>query len=290
MLTLLPAGYQMCIAEDSFAALSIAQREQPDLIILGDSMTGPGALPLVGRVFSSPDTAAIPVLVIANTPDAHAAADRAGARRVLPGPTNPEDLLQATKEHIVTPGAPPRAPRSVLEDPDRLAMVNALRPTEGGDPELDKFTQLAAKMLNVPVSVITLIDKDRQLYASQTGLAPAGTELGDTSLEFSFCQFAVTSREPLQIDDAATHPLVSSNPAVNTRNMKAYVGIPLIVGDGHAVGTLCAIDSTPRRWSAHEVSILNDLASILTTQLDTTTHNTGRHTNTHAPALPPETP
>jgi GAF domain-containing protein len=176
-------------------------------------------------------------------------------------------------------GPLPGAPKSVLEDPDRLAAVNALRPGPGGNPDLDQFTELAAKMLDVPVSVITLIDEDHQLYASQTGVAPAGTALGETSLEYSFCQFAITSREPLRIDDATTHPLVSSNPAVDTRNMKAYVGIPLIVGGDQAVGTLCAIDSTPRHWSDHEVDVLNDLAEILTAQLDSTLAGSGRHAN-----------
>lgn len=129
-------------------------------------------------------------------------------------------------------------------------------------------------MLNVPVSVITLIDKDHQLYADQTGVAPSGTVLGETSLEFSFCQFAATSRAPLRIDDAATHPLVSANLAVNTLNVRSYVGIPLIVVGNRAVGTLGgANDSTSRHWSDHEVGILNDLADIL----DATSTRHGRH-------------
>ena len=214
--------------------------------------------------------------MVANTPERQAAADRAGARAVLAGPTDKTRFLEFVTQQLHTSGPLPGAPTSVLEDPDRLAAVAALRPGPDGDPDLDRFTQLAAKMLNVPVSVITLIDKDRQLYASQTGVAPAGTSLGETSLETSFCQFAVTSRAPLRIDDAVTHPLVSSNRAVHTQNMKSYVGIPLIV-DGHdAVGTLCAIDAKPRHWSDHEVGILNDLAEILTAHLDNT-FDVGRH-------------
>jgi GAF domain-containing protein len=274
---LLPAGYQMCIAEDPFAAVSVATFEHPDLVLVADSMTSPSELGLIGRLFSSPETAAIPVVVIANSPEKEIAADRAGARAVLAGPADADQLLRFVGEHVASPGPLPGAPRSVLEDPDRLAAVNALRPGPSGNPDLDQFTELAAKMLDVPVSVITLIDKDHQLYASQTGVAPPGTALGETSLEYSFCQFAITSREPLRIDDATTHPLVSSNPAVNTQNMKAYVGIPLIVGGNQAVGTLCAIDSTPRHWTDHEVDILNDLADILTAQLDNADPGSGRH-------------
>jgi GAF domain-containing protein len=274
---LLPAGYQLCIAEDPFAAVSVATFEHPDLVLVADSMTSSGELGLIGRLFSSPETAAIPVVVIANTPEKADAADRAGARAVLAGPANPDQLLKFVGEHVSMTGPLPGAPRSVLDDPDRLAAVNALRPGPSGNPELDQFTELAAKLLEVPVSVITLIDQDHQLYASQTGVAPRGTALGETSLEYSFCQFAITSREPLRIDDATTHPLVSGNPAVNTQNMKAYVGIPLIVRGNQAVGTLCAIDSSPRHWTDHEVEVLNDLADILTAQLDDADAGAGRH-------------
>ena len=269
MSMLMRAGYQICMAEDSFTAMSVAIQEQPGLILLADSMARAEALILVGRLFSSSDTAAIPVVVIANTPEGQTLALRAGARGVLPGPAVEAQFLQFVANHLQGSGRLLGAPTSVLEDPDRLAAVHTLRPGPNGDSDLDRFTQLAAKMLHVPVSVITLVEKDRQLYASQTGVAPAGTQLGETSLELSFCQFAVTSREPLRIDDATTHPLVSSNPAVDTQNMKSYVGIPLLVGGTHAVGTLCAIDSAPRHWSDHEVAILNDLAGILTAHLET---------------------
>jgi CheY-like chemotaxis protein len=277
MLALLPAGYEMCIAEEPFTAVHVAKQERPDLILLADSMANPESLTLIGRLFSAHETAAIPVVVIADTVEGQEAADRAGARAVLAGPANTAQFLSFVAQHIHTSGPLPGAPKSVLEDPDRLAAVNALRPGPDGDPDLDRFTQLAAKMLNVPVSVITLIDKDHQLYASQTGVAPPGTSLGETSLETSFCQFAVTSRAPLRIDDATTHPLVSANPAVNTQNMKSYVGIPLIMNGNQAVGTLCAIDSTPRHWSDDEVDKLNDLAEILTAHLDTASTGQGRH-------------
>ena len=277
MVALLPAGFEMRIAEDAFTAVHVAKQERPDLIVLADSMVTVESLTLVGRLFSDPETAGMPVVVVANTAEGHAAADRAGARAVLSGPADKARFLEFVAQQLRTSGPLPGAPQSLLEDRDRLAAVAALRPGPDGDPDLDRFTQLAAKMLNVPVSVITLIDKDRQLYASQTGVAPVGTVLGETSLETSFCQFAVTSRAPLRIDDSATHPLVSSNPAVDTHNMKSYVGIPLIVDGGEAVGTLCAIDSEPRHWSDHEVSILNDLAEILTAHLDAT-FDLGEHT------------
>src|SRR5476649_2877565 len=141
--TLLPAGYQMCIAEDPFTAMSVAKLEQPDLILLADSMASSEGFGLIGRLFSSPETAIIPVAVIANTPEQEDAADRAGARAVFPGPADASQLLQFVGENVHSPGALPGAPKSVLGDPDRLAVVNALRPGPSGNPDLDHFTELA---------------------------------------------------------------------------------------------------------------------------------------------------
>jgi GAF domain-containing protein len=61
--------------------------------------------------------------------------------------------------------------------------------------------------------------------------------------------------------------------------MKSYVGIPLMMGGDMTCGRLCAIDSAPRILSDHEVAILNDLAEILTSQLDNVVGSQDRHTS-----------
>jgi CheY-like chemotaxis protein len=274
---LMPAGYHVSIAEDPLQAASVAVAESPDLVLLGDSMTHASGLSIVGRLFSSPETARIPVVIIANTPEHHAAADQAGARAVIAGPLEPADLLRIVDENIHTPGAMPGAPASLLNDADRLAAVTAIRADLKADANLDQFTQLASKLLQVPISTITLIERDQQVFISQIGLAEPWASRGATPLEYSYCQYAVTSRAPLRIDDATAHPLVENSPAIGELNVQSYLGIPLITSDDHAVGTLCVIDSHPRHWTDSEVSILNDLAGILTAQLDTIVRTSGRH-------------
>jgi DNA-binding response OmpR family regulator len=276
--TLMRAGYVVSVAEDPFAAANVAAQERPDLVLLGDSMVSPSGLALVGRFFSSAATAAMPVLVIADTPERQVAADQAGPRAVLPGPVSGPDLIDAVTVQIVAPGALQQAPASVLNDAERLAAVDALRPDSSGQAGLDRFTQLASKMLQVPVSTITLIDKDRQVYASHVGVGEPWASVGHAPLEYSYCQYAVTSRQPLRIDDATLHPLVQNSPAISELDAVSYVGIPLITDDDQAVGTLCVVDSRPRHWTDHEVGILNDLAGILTAQLNSTRRNHGRHT------------
>jgi CheY-like chemotaxis protein len=276
MAALLPAGYELSIAETSFEALSVARRVRPDLVVLGSSFSDAAGLLLVGRLFSTPETAEIPVLVIADTPEAREAADRAGARAALAGPLDPHALILAVAEHVHSPGALARAPESVLSDPERLAAVEAIRPGPTGEPSLDRFTTLAAKLLGAPVSIVTLVDTDGQQVASQVGRATPGTPPVRVPLTHSFCQFAVTSRQPLRIDDSRAHPLVAANPAVADDDIQAYLGIPLIVGGEQAVGALCVTDTVPREWTDHETDVLSDLAGILADQMNTTVR-VGRH-------------
>lgn len=276
---LLPAGFEVDVAEDTVEASSAIARQLPDLVVLGDSMVHPAGLAFVGRLMTSAATAPVPVLIVANGDENQAAAARAGARAVLPGPLAGADLLAAVTDQIERPAPLPQAPSAVLDDPERLAAVEALRPDRAGNPDFDRFTHLTAKMLGVPVSTMVLIENDQQVYASQVGVGEPWASAGGVPLEYSYCQYAITTREPLRISDASKHPLVSNSPAVTELDAIAYVGIPLITSDGNAVGTLCAIDSQPRDWTDHQVGILNDLAGILTAQLDATlaSGRTGRH-------------
>jgi DNA-binding response OmpR family regulator len=275
--TLLPAGYQLAVAEDPLEAPNVAILESPDIVIMGDSMTNPSGLAIVGRLFSAAETAPLPVLVIANTPEGQLAAERAGARAVIQGPATPADLLALVAAHIDNPGAIPQAPAALLGDEQRLAAVAAIRADLTGDENLDHFTKLASELLHVPVSAISLIERDRQVWASQFGIAEPWASKGESPLEYSFCQYAVTSREPLVIDNANLHPLVQNSPSIPEMNTQAYLGIPLIMSNDQAVGTLCAIDQTPRQWTEREVKILDDLADILTTQLNELSGGSGRH-------------
>jgi CheY-like chemotaxis protein len=271
------AGYEVSLAEDSLEAMNLAIAESPELVLIADSIASTSGLALVGRLFSSAETAEIPVLVVADEEATRVAADRAGARAVIAGPVAAPDLLAAIAAGISAPGALSQAPDSVLSDAERLAAVDALRPGGTERESLDRFTALASEMLNVPVSTITLIDRDRQVFASQVGVAEPWASRGETPLDYSYCQYAVTSREPLRIDDASRHPLVRDSPARTEMQVVSYLGIPIITADDQAIGTLCAIDSQPREWTDREVGILNTLAGILTDHFNTVRGNRGRH-------------
>lgn len=152
----------------------------------------------------------------------------------------------------------------MLDDDDRL---RALAESELMDSEpeaaFDRLTQVAARLLEVPVSLITVLDGQRQFLKSAQGLP-----LRETPLSHSFCRHVVIGRRPLIVTDARTDPRVSENLAVEELGVIAYCGVPLTTAAGHTLGSFCAIDSAPRNWNEEDVRLLEDLARGVMTELE----------------------
>ena len=145
----------------------------------------------------------------------------------------------------------PPLPRGAIVDPARLSALDDLELLDTEPEEaFDRITRLASLCLCAPISLLSLIDHDRQFLKSSVGV-PAG--LTDLPMAGSFCRFSIETRAPLVVDDARADPLVRANPSIEAYGMLAYAGAPLITEEGHAVGTLCAIDSAPHRWTEREV-------------------------------------
>jgi diguanylate cyclase (GGDEF)-like protein len=152
-----------------------------------------------------------------------------------------------------------------IADGARVAALGELGILDSApEPDFDRFTSLAAELLGVPVSLVSLVDRDRQYCRSAHGL----TEPGHTPLSHSLCWYPVSSGEPFIVSDGRSDPRVADHPAVRDLSVIAYAGIPLVISDGQAVGTLCAIDRVPRDWSDRDLRVLGDLAAAVSTQLD----------------------
>ena len=161
--------------------------------------------------------------------------------------------------------------RASLDDPGRLARLDQIRFGGSHDDRaaesLDRLTRLASRLLGAPVALVSLVDDLQQTFASQIGLAEPWSARGGTPLSHSFCQHVVTSGEALIVADAREHPLVRDNAAVHDLGVIAYAGMPLVVGR-ERVGSFCVIDSSPRAWADEELSVLRDLAGVVTTELE----------------------
>jgi len=132
------------------------------------------------------------------------------------------------------------------------------------DEHFNRLVQLASTVLETPIALISLVDRDRQWFLARHGL-----EATETPREMAFCAHAIASDETLVVPDARQDPRFCTNPLV-TSDPKVcfYAGTPLQSRDGHNLGTLCVIDRLPRHFSANQVQLLEDLAQLVLRELE----------------------
>jgi len=91
-----------------------------------------------------------------------------------------------------------------------------------------------------------------------------GTDLAETPRNISFCTHAILGRGPMVVNDALRDPRFADNPLVQGElKVRFYAGVPIRSRDGHAIGTLCALDTRPRELSSDELAAFEDLAGIV---------------------------
>ena len=155
-----------------------------------------------------------------------------------------------------------------LRDPDRL---RALRRSQLLDtppePTFDRWTSLVARMLTAPVALLTLVDEDREFVKSSVGLPPGVADGGELPLSHSLCALLLEGDGPLVIEDAEHDARVSSHGAVLELGVRAYLGIPVRGCDGHTLGAICAIDTSPRRWTDANFDVLEAIATSVELEL-----------------------
>lgn len=126
------------------------------------------------------------------------------------------------------------------------------------EPTFDNLTRLAAITLEVPVSLLSFVqpEKDRQYFKSHYGL-----DRDQTPLSHSFCRIVVETGEFLLVENSARNPLVKDNPVVEELGVQAYLGFPVLTPDGVPVASFCVIDTQPRQWSEQEIEVVKGLAA-----------------------------
>jgi diguanylate cyclase (GGDEF)-like protein len=146
------------------------------------------------------------------------------------------------------------------DEPARLVALQSLELLDTEPEErFDRITRLAARMFNVPMALLSLVDQDRQWFKSRIGTP----ELASTRAE-SFCAHAILGDTPLVIPDLFQDDRFADHPAVHgPQGVRFYAGAPLRWGPGSALGTLCILDRWPRRLAPVDVAMLEDLASLV---------------------------
>lgn len=161
-----------------------------------------------------------------------------------------------TKEEILTS----MARLQVLRD---LSLLE--RDTE---TVFDQLTHLASTVIGAPVSLVSMVTANYQFFKSMVGLPEPWASRRQTPLSHSFCQHVVATNEPLVVTDARQVDFLKDNMAIPDLDVIGYLGMPLTLEDGSRLGSFCVIDSAPREWSAIEIEIVQELASVVTANID----------------------
>ncbi|MBA2249160.1 MAG: GAF domain-containing sensor histidine kinase [Chitinophagaceae bacterium] len=132
------------------------------------------------------------------------------------------------------------------------------------DGSFDRITKLAAKLLDVPIALVTLVDTDRIWFKSRYGL-----DVQQIGRDPGLCASAILSDDLYEVKDALTDPRTLVNPLVAGEfGLRFYAAVPLKVRDGHNLGTLCVLDKKPRNLTEIQKETLQYLADILIDQLE----------------------
>jgi len=151
---------------------------------------------------------------------------------------------------------------------ERLAELNGLNlldtPTEA---DFDHITERLTKIFKVPMALLTVIDKDRQWFKSQTGLPADLAEARCTSRDASLCAHVVANDEVLVVRDLARDPRFANNPFVKDHGLRFYAGVPLRGPNGLPIGSLCILGTNPREMTSQEQELLKMIAGDVMEQI-----------------------
>lgn len=128
----------------------------------------------------------------------------------------------------------------------------------------DRITAMAARVLHVPIAILTIVDLDRIWFKSKQGI-----ENEQVDRDLGLCASCILQDRPWIVSDARTDVRSLANPLVaGTPGIRFYLGIPLPTHDGFNIGTLCVEDFVPRAVTDEEIAHLQDLAAFAMDELE----------------------
>ncbi len=155
-------------------------------------------------------------------------------------------------------------PRIPANEEQRLAVLRELRLLDTAFEErFDRLTRIAARAFDVPIALVSLVDQDRQWFKAAEGL-----DVRETPRDISFCGHTILDNEVFVVSDTHADARFVDNPLVTgDPNIRFYAGCPLQVDAQNRIGTLCIIDSKPRKFSEADVKLLQDFTVMVQQEL-----------------------
>ena len=151
-------------------------------------------------------------------------------------------------------------PPTPTDESQRLEELYGLEILDtASNARLDEYTKLVATVLDVPVALVSLVDKERQWFKAAYGLG-----ILETPRETSFCGHAIADGDFLLVPDTLSDARFIGNPFVqNDPKIRFYAGAVIRGPNGHPLGTCCVVDLRPRTLSEREESMLRQIARLV---------------------------
>ena len=148
-------------------------------------------------------------------------------------------------------------PQFPVDEQERLSAVHSYHLLDTlPEKDFDNITALTANICDVPISLVTLLDAERNFLKSHYGIP-----FNETPRNISFCGHAILDESSIFIiEDARKDPRFKDNPLVSNMNAVFYAGVRLINSEGYPLGTLCIFDTKPRKLSKSQKKALIALA------------------------------
>lgn len=153
-----------------------------------------------------------------------------------------------------------KTPDLPQNEQERLSTLKSLTILDSApDERFDRLTRIATKLFDVPVALVSLVDKNRQWFKSCQGL-----DITETPRDISFCGHAILGDGAFVVQDAHNDERFIDNPLlIGQKHIRFYAGYPIRYLDGSKLGTLCIKDVKPRQFSEDDRQLLKDLATIV---------------------------
>lgn len=146
-------------------------------------------------------------------------------------------------------------PPKPIDEEERLAELYKYEILDTNPEEdFDQLVELASAICEVPISLVSLIDRDRQWFKAKKGL-----DLDETSRDVAFCAHAILQDEVFIVENALDDIRFFDNPYVVNDGIRFYAGMPIKTRNGKNLGTLCVIDREPKTLSPSQKRALEIL-------------------------------
>ena len=132
------------------------------------------------------------------------------------------------------------------------------------EQDFDDLARLAALICGTPIALVSLVDRERQWFKAKIGL-----DEKQTSRDVSFCAHAILKPDVMIVPDTLEDARFRKNALVTGEpHIRFYAGAPLITENGHALGSLCVIDQTPRTLTYAQKDALRSLSRLVVAQME----------------------